>query len=68
MIEKFWNSVKSNHFAHMAICCLLPVILIFALQFFGITGWWVFGLALAVCVGSHLVMAFFSPGEGKSCH
>ena len=68
MIQKIWNSIKSNHFAHMAMCCLLPVILIFGLQLAGITGWWVFGLALLVCIGAHLLMAFNASKEEKTCH
>ncbi|MDO8633740.1 MAG: hypothetical protein Q7K34_00410 [archaeon] len=68
MLGKIWNDIKSNHFAQMAICCMLPVILIIVLQLFGFTGWWVYGLALAACVGSHIVMAYFGSKEGKSCH
>ncbi len=68
MPGKIWNEIKSNHFAQMAICCMLPVILLIVLQLFGFNGWWVYGLALAACVGSHMVMAYFGSKEEKSCH
>lgn len=69
MFEKIWNEIKSNHIAQMAICCMLPIILLMALQLLGLKGWWVYGLALIACVGSHLVMAHFGSKEGeKSCH
>lgn len=69
MIAKIWNELKSNHIAQMAVCCLLPVILIFGLQFFGFSGFWVFGAAIVACIGSHLVMAYFASKDGgKTCH
>ncbi len=52
----------------MAVCCMLPVILIIVLQFLGFTGWLVYGLALFACVGSHMAMAFLGTKDGKSCH
>ena len=55
-----WDSIKNNHFAMMAVCCMLPVIVILGLQAAGITGWWLFPLALVVCVGSHAVMMALS--------
>lgn len=61
--------LKNNHFAMMAICCLLPVIVIVGLQALGIGGWWLFPLAAVVCVGSHaLMMALPSKKGGKTCH
>lgn len=68
-----WDSIKNNHFAMMAVCCLLPVIVILGLQAAGITGWWLFPLALAVCVGSHVLMMGMSAKdhgkkEGGACH
>lgn len=68
MLGKILNEIRSNHFAQMAVCCMLPVILIIALQLLGFTGWWVYGLALFACVGSHIAMTFFGPKEGKACH
>ncbi len=66
MFAGVWESVRKNHFAMMAVCCLLPVIAILALQFIGITDWWVYPLAAVLCVGSHALMMFF--GGGKKCH
>ncbi len=68
MLGKIWEEIKSNHIAQMAVCCMLPVILIIALQLLGFTGWWVYGLALFACIGSHLAMTFFGSKEGKACH
>ena len=68
IVQKVAESAKRNHFAQMAICCLLPIILIVALQLAGFNGWWVYGLALIACVGSHLVMAYGSSREEKTCH
>lgn len=76
MLDKIWKSVRDNHFAMMAICCLLPVIVIVGLQFAGIGGWWLYPLAALVCVGSHVVMMAMSAKdhahgakkEGSSCH
>ena len=67
-LHKIIGSAKRNHFAQMAICCLLPIILIVALQLAGFNGWWVYGLALIACVGSHLVMAYGSSRGEKICH
>lgn len=69
MLGKIWDSVRNNHFAMMAVCCMLPVIVIVGLQLAGITGWWLFPLAALVCVGSHVLMMAL-PGRkgGKSCH
>ncbi len=52
----------------MAICCALPIVVIFALEAMGYTGGWVFAIAIAVCVGSHIVMSYFASKEGKTCH
>jgi hypothetical protein len=68
VLEKLWESVKKNHFAQMAICCALPIVVIFALEAMGYTGGWVFAIAIAVCVGSHIVMSYFASKEGKTCH
>ncbi len=70
MLEKIRNEIRSNHLAQMAVCCMLPVILLIGLQLLGFNEWWVYGLALIACVGSHLVMTYFSSkGEkGKTCH
>ena len=69
MFGKIWNEIKSNHIAQMAVCCMLPVILIIALQLLGFGGWWVYGLALFACVGSHIAMTFLSSKTGgKACH
>ena len=66
--QKIMGSAKRNHFAQMAICCLLPIIVIVALQLAGFNGWWVYGLAVVACVGSHLAMAFMGSKEEKTCH
>ncbi len=70
MIGKIWNEIKSNHIAQMAVCCLLPVVLILGLQLLGFAGFWIFGLAIAVCIGSHLAMTYFASKNGseKACH
>ncbi|MBI5553754.1 MAG: hypothetical protein HY917_03360 [Candidatus Diapherotrites archaeon] len=69
MIEKIGNEFRSNHLAQMAVCCMFPVVLLIALQLLGFSGWWVYGLALVACIGSHLVMGYWSSRKGeKSCH
>ena len=68
MFESVWNSIKKNHIAQMAICCLLPVVLIVALTAAGFSGPWLFGLALVACVGAHLVMGFLGSKEDGKCH
>ncbi|MEK6941295.1 MAG: hypothetical protein AABW85_00355 [archaeon] len=69
MLGKIWNEIKSSHIAQMAVCCMLPVILIIGLQLLGFNGWWVYGLALFACIGSHIAMTFFSSKTGeKACH
>ncbi len=70
MLGKIWDKIKGNHMAMMAVCCLLPVVLIFGLQFWGFRDPWIYPLAIAVCVGSHVVMMALGPKdkEGKSCH
>ena len=65
-----FESIKNNHLAMMAVCCMLPVVLIIGLQLAGITGWWLYPLAMLVCVGSHALMMAM-PGKekgGKPCH
>jgi hypothetical protein len=66
--QKIVSSAKGNHFAQMAICCLLPILVIIGLQLLGFTGWWVYGFAVVACIGSHLVMAYMGSKEEKSCH
>ena len=76
---KIWDSIKNNHFAMMAVCCLLPVIVILGLQAAGITAWWLYPLAIFICIGSHVLMMGMSAKdhahgadggkkEGGSCH
>jgi len=71
---KIWDSIKNNHFAMMAVCCLLPVIVILGLQAAGITAWWLYPLAIFICIGSHVLMMAMSPKEhgakkeGEACH
>ncbi len=59
--------LSDKHWLMMIACCLIPVILIIGLQALGITGPWLYGLAIAVCLGGHLLMMKGSK-EGKSCH
>lgn len=68
MFDGLVRSIKRNHFAQMAICCMLPVVLIVALQAAGFSGFWIYPLALAVCIGSHIAMTYAGMREGKSCH
>ena len=70
MLKKIWGEIRSNHIAMMAVCCLLPVLFILALQTMGFNSPWLFVAAIVLCVGSHLVMAYFGSKEGgeKSCH
>lgn len=68
MLEKIRNEIKSNHIAQMAVCCMLPVILIIALRLLGFTGWPIYAVAIFACIGSHIAMAFFGSKEGKACH
>ncbi len=69
MLEWLKKSLKENHIAQMAVCCFLPVVVIIALQLAGFTGVWVYVLAFAVCIGSHLIIGYFASKEGKkTCH
>ena len=68
IVQKVAESAKGNHFAQMAICCLLPILVIVGLQLLGFSGGWVYGLALIACVGSHLGLAFMGAKEGEACH
>ncbi len=68
MLGKIWNEIRSNHIAMMAVCCMLPVILIIVLQAFGFRGWPIYAVAIFACIGSHIAMAFLGPKEGKACH
>lgn len=68
MLKKLWGSIKKNHIAQMALCCLLPVLIIIGLKLFGLTGFWVYTIAIAACVGSHLVMTYFASKGEKTCH
>lgn len=67
MIGQWWKKVRENHFAMMAVCCLLPVIAIVALKALGIDSPWVYGAAILLCLGSHVLMMMRTGGE-KSCH
>jgi len=67
MLEKVWHKIKANHFAMMAVCCILPVIFIVLLKWFGYDAPWVYVAAIGICIGSHLVMTLGSK-EGKTCH
>ncbi len=66
MFKEAWDYLRNNHIAMMAVCCLLPVIAIMALRWAGFDGWWIYPLALAICVGSHAAMMLI--GGGKKCH
>ncbi len=65
MLSGIWDSIRKNHFAMMAVCCALPVLVILAFQLAGINGWWLFPLATLICIGSHVAMMAFG---GKKCH
>ncbi|MBI5176922.1 hypothetical protein HY995_02415 [Candidatus Micrarchaeota archaeon] len=67
-LEKVRDYLAGNHAAQMAICCLLPVALIWLLPLAGITGAWLFPVAVVACIGSHLAMSYFWGKEGKKCH
>lgn len=70
MIGKIWGKIRENHLAMMAVCCALPVVLILGLQMLGFRDAWIYPLALALCVGSHVAMMALKPKgkEGESCH
>ncbi|MBS3067236.1 hypothetical protein J4450_00920 [Candidatus Micrarchaeota archaeon] len=68
MLDKIWQSIKRNHFAQMAICCALPVVIILAMTLIGLNSPWLYSIALLVCLGSHLIMMYFNAKEGKTCH
>lgn len=67
-----FESIRKNHWAMMAICCLLPVLLIIGFSAAGVSGPMIYILAIAVCVGSHVLMMLFHGHDdekgGKSCH
>ena len=61
--------IRGNHFAMMAVCCALPILVIAGLQLAGITGWWIYPLALVACLGGHALMMALPSKDGKaSCH
>ncbi len=68
--EEHWAKLKENHFAMMAACCILPIIIIVALQLAGFRDAWVYALALAACVGGHLLTMHSASKKGgdKTCH
>lgn len=66
MLGKIWDYLRKNHFAMMAVCCALPVVVLLALRLAGIEGWWIYPLALFICVGSHAAIMLF--GGEKKCH
>ncbi len=70
MFDNTLDYLRSNHLAMMAFCCLLPVIPILGLPLLGITGWWIFPLAIAICIGSHVLLMAMPSKDGvkKSCH
>ena len=69
MLEKIMNSIKNNHFAQMAICCALPIVIIIGLQILGFNSIWIYPLAIVTCIGSHMAMMYFTGKDGKkSCH
>ncbi len=68
MLDKLIEKIRSNHFAMMAVCCLLPVVFIIGLQLAGFNNPLLYPLALVVCVGSHVLMMAGAKKEGKSCH
>ncbi|MBS3070162.1 hypothetical protein J4220_01505 [Candidatus Micrarchaeota archaeon] len=67
---EYWEKLKENHFAMMALCCILPVIIIVVLQLAGFGGAWVYALAIAACIGGHLFMMHSASKKGgdKICH
>lgn len=67
MLGKIWDSVRSNHIAMMAVCCMLPVLIIVGLGFAGFSGGWIYAIAIVACIGSHLAMMATSK-DGKACH
>lgn len=65
MLGKLWDYIRKNHIAMMAVCCALPVFVILGLRLVGFDGWWIYPLALFLCVGSHALMML---GGDKKCH
>lgn len=70
MLDWLRKSLKENHLAQMALCCLLPVVAIAAMSAIGLGGAPAYAIALVLCVGSHLALARWSSkeGNGKTCH
>lgn len=65
MMAKIVTYLRKNHIAMMAVCCILPIVLIGIFAILGIKEWWVYPLALLVCIGSHLLMVI---GGERKCH
>jgi len=68
MFDWLKKSFKENHLAQMALCCLLPIILIVALRALGFDGPLVYAAALVLCVGSHLALMAIGGKAEKACH
>lgn len=68
MIGKIWGKIRENHLAMMAVCCLVPVVLIFGLKAAGFDSPLLFPIAMIVCVGSHLLMMAGARKDGEACH
>ncbi|HIH20645.1 MAG TPA: hypothetical protein VJI71_00380 [Candidatus Norongarragalinales archaeon] len=67
--REHWTKLKENHFAMMALCCILPVIIIVALQIAGFGGAWLYTIVIGACIGGHLFMMHSAlKGGKKTCH
>lgn len=52
-----WGKIKGNHVLMMFLCCAIPLIgIIIARYIFGYDSPYLLWIALAVCIGSHLLM------------
>ena len=62
-----------KHSWMIILCCAIPVVLIAAIYFFGISNKYLFWLALVLCPVMHLVMMKYMHGDkkgagDKKCH
>lgn len=70
------GKIKHNHVLMMVICCLIPLVLLFAaVKYFGLGGSYLFWAVLLLCLLSHYFMMKHMHKDGEknkekrgSCH
>ena len=68
MLKSIFEKIKQSPFSAMALCCVLPLIAIFALSFLGILPSWGLYALILICPLAHLWMMrgmFWAPENTK---